>query len=70
MCLDGVGPVTDAALMESNEPVFKKACHVCGRPALTLDEDGNPLCPQHAEGFIGSESTYGTVRYDDLDDEG
>lgn len=51
--------------MTSVEPVFKKACHVCGRPALTLDTAGNALCPRHAEVFIVSDSTYGTLAYDD-----
>ena len=69
MCLESGGPDVDTTRMSSDEPVFKKACHVCGRPALTLDEAGNPLCPTHADGFIGSESTYGTLRHDDLDEE-
>ncbi len=55
--------------MTSDEPVFKKSCHVCHRPALTLDDDDRPVCNQHADAFIASQSTYGTVRTDDLDDE-
>jgi hypothetical protein len=53
--------------MATEEPVFKKTCHVCQRPALTLDDQDRPVCSHHAEAFHASESTYGMVRSEDLD---
>jgi hypothetical protein len=70
MCLEATGSGADIDRVISAEPIFKKSCQVCGRPALTLDDAGDPVCPRHAKAFIGSESTYGTIRYEDLDEEG
>ena len=35
-------------------PVYRQACQVCQRPALTLDERGTPFCSRHAAIFIAA----------------
>jgi len=43
--------------MASKAPIYRKTCVVCDRPALTLDDSGDPYCAGHAEVFIAIEDT-------------
>lgn len=40
--------------MEQVRPVSRMICHVCQRPALTLDEARIPYCPRHAALVMGA----------------
>ena len=38
--------------MEKELPIYLQTCTDCGRPALTLDEQHNARCGEHAAFFI------------------
>ena len=38
--------------MGSKAPIYRRSCVVCDRPALTLDDSGDPYCGGHADVFI------------------
>jgi len=38
--------------MKTTHNIDKQVCHKCDRPALTFDENDNPLCGRHATIFI------------------
>lgn len=42
--------------MDATEPIFRKTCATCDRPALTLNLSGIPHCASHAETFIAADS--------------
>ena len=37
------------------ERIFRQTCTECSRPAVTLDEDEAPRCPQHMNAVIRDE---------------
>ena len=39
--------------METTLHIYQHTCHKCDRPALTFDENDDPLCGRHATIFIG-----------------
>jgi hypothetical protein len=45
--------------MDSREPIYRKICADCERPALTLDHSGDAYCAEHADVFIAIEDTGG-----------
>lgn len=49
----------DDAHMDSREPIYRKICVDCERPALTLDYSGDAYCAEHADVFIAIEDTGG-----------
>ena len=49
----------DDAHMDSREPIYRKICVDCERPALTLDHSGDAYCAEHADVFIAIEDTGG-----------
>lgn len=49
----------DDAHMDSREPIYRKICLDCDRPALTLDHSGDAYCAEHADVFIAIEDTGG-----------
>lgn len=42
------GTLDDDVRMDSTDPIFRQTCTQCERPALTFDEDYQPLCSRHA----------------------
>lgn len=56
MCLAQWSPPDHDWVMDATEPIFRKTCTACGRPALTLDHAGVPHCAGHAETFIAADS--------------
>ena len=57
MCLATRSLGGDDIGMVSKAPIYRKTCVVCDRPALTLDDSGDPYCAGHAEVFIAIEDT-------------
>ena len=51
----------DDAHMDSREPIYRKICLDCERPALTLDHSGDAYCAEHADVFIAIEDSPGGV---------
>ena len=51
----------DDAHMDSREPIYRKICLDCERPALTLDHSGDAYCDEHADVFIAIEDSPGGV---------
>jgi hypothetical protein len=49
----------DDAHLDSREPIYRKICVDCARPALTLDLTGDAYCAEHADVFIAIEDTGG-----------
>ena len=47
--------------MALSEPIYRKTCVACDRPALTLDHAGDAYCGAHTEVFIAIEDTSGGV---------
>ncbi len=47
----------DDAHMDSRAPIYRKICVECDRPALTLDDTGDPYCVEHADVFIAIDDT-------------
>ena len=45
----------DDVSMDSSEPIYRKVCVTCARPALTLNQSGDAFCGAHAETFIAAE---------------
>lgn len=43
--------------MEIHTPIYLQSCGECGRPALTLDEQGEAHCAEHAAAFIPAGDT-------------
>jgi hypothetical protein len=43
--------------MDAREPIYRKTCADCDRPALTLDHAGDAYCGEHADVFIAIEDT-------------
>lgn len=41
--------------MEPPKPIYLQSCGECGRPALTLNEQGDARCAEHAAAFIPAE---------------
>jgi hypothetical protein len=44
--------MVDDGGMEETLPIYQHTCHECNRPALTFDENEQPLCGRHATIFI------------------
>ena len=57
MCLAPRPLDRDDVFMDLNEPIYRKICVSCTRPALTLDQGGDAYCGDHAEVFIAAEAT-------------
>lgn len=36
------------------EPIYRRICIECHRPALTFDRDNKPMCAEHATVFVGA----------------
>ena len=51
----------DDAHMDSREPIYRKICLDCERPALTLDHSGDAYCAEHADVFIAIKDSPGGV---------
>ena len=47
----------DDGHMDAREPIYRKICVDCDRPALTLDHSGDAYCAEHADVFIAIEDT-------------
>ena len=47
----------DGGHMDEREPIYRKICVDCDRPALTLDHSGDAYCAEHADVFIAIEDT-------------
>ena len=41
--------------MEKEPPIYLQICTDCGRPALTLDDQNQARCGEHAAVFIPAE---------------
>ena len=52
MCLVESAENADKGGMESPTPIYLQSCGDCGRPALTLNEEGEARCVEHAAVFI------------------
>lgn len=57
MCLATRPLGHDDAHMDTREPIYRKICVDCDRPALTLDHSGDAYCVEHAEVFIAIDDT-------------
>lgn len=55
LCLASCSHLGDDWGMGTTEPIYRKTCATCDRPALTLDHSGIPKCAGHAETFIASD---------------
>ena len=49
----------DDGHVDSREPIYRRICVDCDRPALTLDHSGDAYCGEHADVFIDIEDTGG-----------
>ncbi len=47
-----MGVMSNDGAMETTLRIYRQTCHKCGRPALTLDMNDDPLCSRHATIFI------------------
>lgn len=55
LCLVERTENADEGGMESPTPIYLQSCGECGRPALTLNEEGEARCAEHAAVFIPAE---------------
>ena len=54
MCLCTSTDLTDALVMDTDDPIYRETCFRCERPALTFDEQDRPLCGRHATIFLAA----------------
>jgi hypothetical protein len=54
MCLDLVLNYIDDVGMDPNDRIFRHACSVCHRRALTFDEQDRPICSRNAMVFAAA----------------
>lgn len=66
MCLAAASPPDNDGSMESREPIYRKICVDCGRPALTFDLSGAAYCGEHSEIFIAIEDTSSGVDEEEI----